>query len=74
LRIAVESAENVEIMIYDFAGNFVKKFEMLNIVQGSINERIWNINSIESGVYFANVKATKGNESESKILKIGIIK
>ncbi|MFQ6677916.1 MAG: T9SS type A sorting domain-containing protein [Fidelibacterota bacterium] len=74
LRIAVESAEKVEIMIYDFAGNFVKKIEMSTIVKGSINETTWNIDGIESGVYFANVKATKGSESDSKILKIGIIK
>lgn len=73
LRIAVESAENVEIMIYDFAGNFVERFES-NLIEGTIHEINWNVNDLEPGVYFANVKATKGNETDSKILKIGIIK
>ena len=73
LRIAVESAESVEIMIYDFAGYFVERFES-DIMQSTIHEIDWNINDLESGVYFANVKATKGNETDSKILKIGIIK
>ncbi|MCH7763655.1 MAG: T9SS type A sorting domain-containing protein, partial [Candidatus Marinimicrobia bacterium] len=73
LRIAVESAENVEIMIYDFAGYFVERFES-NLIQGTIHEINWNVNDLESGVYFANVKATKGSKSDSKILKIGIIK
>ncbi len=73
LRIAVESAEKVEIMIYDFAGYFVKRFET-DIIPSTIHEINWNINDLESGVYFANVKATKGNETDSKVLKIGIIK
>ena len=74
IRIAVESAEIVEIMIYDFAGYFVEKFTMENLTQGEIHEEIWNIADIESGVYFANITATNGTKSESEILKIGVIK
>lgn len=74
IRIAVESAEIVEIMIYDFAGYFIKKFTMDNLAQGSIHEQLWNVDDVESGVYFANIKATSGTKSESEILKIGVIK
>jgi len=74
IRIAVESAEKVEIMIFDFAGYFIKKFTMDNLIQGSIHEQLWNVDDVESGVYFANIKATNGTKSESEILKIGVIK
>ncbi len=74
IRVAVESAEIVEIMIYDFAGYFIKKFTMDNLAQGSIHEQLWNVDDVESGVYFANIKATSGTKSESEILKIGVIK
>jgi hypothetical protein len=74
LRIAVESAEKVEIIIYDFAGYFIKKITMDKLIQGSILEQLWNIDDVESGVYFANITATSGTKSESEILKIGVIK
>ena len=74
LRIAVESADKVEIMIYDFAGFFVKKITMDNLTQGFIHEEWWNVDDVESGVYFANITATSGTKSESEILKIGVIK
>ena len=74
LRIAVESADKVEIMIYDFAGFFVKKITIDNLTQGFIHEEWWNVDDVESGVYFANITATSGTKSESEILKIGVIK
>ena len=74
LRIAVESAEKVEIMIYDFAGYFIKKYTIDNLTQGMIHEELWNIDDVESGVYFANITATNGTKSETEILKIGVIK
>ncbi len=74
LRIAVESAKKVEIMIYDFAGYFVERFTMDNLTQGMIHEELWNIDDVESGVYFANITATNGTKSETEILKIGVIK
>ncbi len=57
IRIAVESSESVEIMIYDFAGYFVEKLKMDAVTQGTIQELTWNITDVESGVYFANVTA-----------------
>ncbi|HJL75379.1 MAG TPA: T9SS type A sorting domain-containing protein [Candidatus Marinimicrobia bacterium] len=74
IRIAVESAESVEVMIYDFAGYFVKKLTLDDVNQGSIHELSWNIDDVESGVYFANVTAKNSSKSETEILKIGVIK
>ena len=74
IRIAVESAEKVEIMIYDFAGYFIKKLTLDTVTPGSIHELLWNTKNVESGVYFANVTAENGSRSETEILKIGVIK
>jgi len=73
IRVFVESAERVEVNIYDVAGYFVTRFSMDSPIQGETNETIWDIRQIQSGVYFANVTATKGNDSESKILKIAVV-
>jgi len=74
IRIAVESAESVDVMIYDFAGYFVKKLTIDELSKGSIQELTWNIDDVESGVYFANVIAKNGSKKETEILKIGVIK
>ncbi len=74
IRIAVESAERVEVMIYDFAGYFVEKLTLDEVTEGTIHELHWNITDVESGVYFANVTAMSGTKSETEILKIGVIK
>lgn len=73
IRVFVESAEKVEILIYDVAGFFVEKLTMDDPVQGEVNEIVWDVQKVESGLYFANVEATQGTESENKILKISII-
>lgn len=74
IRIAVESSESVEVMIYDFAGYFVEKLKMDAVTQRTIQELSWNITDVESGVYFANVTAKSGSKTETKTLKIGVIK
>ena len=63
----------MEILIYDVAGFFVEKLTMDDPVQGEVNEIVWDVQKVESGLYFANVEATQGTESENKILKISII-
>ena len=37
-RIAIESAEKVDIMIYDLAGYYIKKIDFVNPVKGTIEE------------------------------------
>ena len=72
-RIAVESAEKIDIMIYDVAGYFIHKINFLNPIMGMIEERVWNVDQIEPGVYFANITAWSGDTSETEILKVVIL-
>ena len=72
-RIAVESAEKIDIMIYDVAGYFIHKINFMNPIMGMIEEKVWNVDQIEPGVYFANITAWSGNTSETEILKVVIL-
>lgn len=73
IRVFVESAEKVEVEIFDLAGYFVERLKFDNLIQGEVNEVVWNVSAVESGVYFANVKASKGSDWESKIVKIAVV-
>ena len=72
-RVAVESAERIEIMIYDLAGYFLKQINFEGPQKGAIEEKMWNVGDIEPGVYFANVTAWSGDQSETKVLKVAVI-
>ena len=72
-RIAIESAEKVDIMIYDLAGYYIKKIDFINPVKGAIEEKVWDVGNIEPGVYFANITAWKDDSSETLILKVAVI-
>jgi len=72
-RVAVESAERIEIMIYDLAGYFIRKINVEGPSKGAIEEEIWRVRDIESGVYFANITAWSGDQSETKVLKVAVI-
>jgi hypothetical protein len=74
IRVQVESANAVEINIYDLGGYFVKKVDFDYVQEGLPNEYSWDVSNQEAGVYFARVTASKGSQSEEKIIKIGIIK
>ena len=73
IRVFVESAEEVEVEIYDLAGYFVKRLQLENLIQGEVNEVVWDVSGVESGVYLANVQATKGSDWENKIVKIAVV-
>jgi hypothetical protein len=72
-RVFVEAAQSVEIMIYDVAGYFVRRFTMESPIQHEVNEVTWNVANVEPGVYFAVVNATSGSRQESKQIKIAVI-
>ena len=72
-RIAIESAEKVDIMIYDLAGYYIKKIDFENPIKGAIEEKVWNVEDVEPGVYFANVTAWKDENSETLILKVAVV-
>jgi len=73
LRIQCESAETIEIKIYNLAGFYVETLTITNPVKGFPNEVIWNVEDVESGVYFANVTAKNMRDSQSKVIKIAVI-
>jgi len=73
IRIFVESAEKIDIMIYDLAGFFVDKINLNSPIHGEVNEVVWDVSNVESGVYFVNITASKGNKLENKILKIAVV-
>ena len=72
-RVAVESAERIEIMIYDLAGYFIRQINFEGPSKGAIEEESWRVRDIESGVYFANITAWSGDQSETKVLKVAVI-
>ena len=60
-------------MIYDVAGYFIHKINFMNPIMGMIEEKVWNVDQIEPGVYFANITAWSGDTSETEILKVVIL-
>ncbi|MBL7135654.1 MAG: T9SS type A sorting domain-containing protein [Candidatus Marinimicrobia bacterium] len=65
---------NIAIDIYDLAGDLMKSFKETSPLINDYNEIEWNVSNVESGVYFAVVKATSGSKIDSKIVKIMVIK
>lgn len=64
----------ISIDIYDLAGDFITSFKDSDPLINVYNEIEWNVSNVESGVYFAVVKATSGSKTDSKIVKIMVIK
>jgi len=74
LRIQVESAEKIKVNIYDSAGYHVKSIDLNNPRSGSVNEINWDISKCRPGIYFAHLKAVKGNLSTEEVIKIAVLK
>ena len=78
IRLQVGLYENIEIDIYDFAG--FKKTSLSPISKEilfesySVIEIPWDIQSVESGIYFASIKISSSTKIEKKIIKMSIIK
>ncbi len=64
---------NIEINIYDLAGDFITSFKDSHPLVSDYNEIEWSVGGVANGVYFAVVKATSGSKTESKIIKIMVI-
>ena len=75
IRIETNNAKEILVKIYDYAGYFVNEFRRQNIAPGiKINEWIWNVSSIDPGVYFGEVSIKSDTNIKSDIIKIAIIK
>ena len=74
IRYYTEKDCEIDIDIFDLAGDFITSFHDSNPKIAEYNEKKWNVSGVESGVYFAVVKAISGSETETKIVKIMVIK
>ena len=72
-RVTVGNADNIIINIYDIAGFFIDRMRIPQVKTNDVNELIWDVRDLESGLYIANIKASFGSKSENKILKIAVI-
>ncbi len=69
----VSEDSDIEINIFDLSGNLVQKLTAF-APGGFESETKWNTDGIESGVYFAHVKAVSSSgKTEMKIVKIAVI-
>ncbi len=74
IRYFVSEDSKTEVTIFDLAGDLVAKLSG-NGVGGFDNEIVWNVNNIQSGVYFAHLQVTGiSGKTDSKIIKIAVIK
>ncbi len=74
IRYFVAEDSKAEVTIFDLAGDLVAKLSG-NAIGGFDNEIVWNVNNIQSGVYFAHLEVTSNSgKTESKIIKIAVIK
>ena len=79
IRVETNNALTISINLYDASGYFIEKFSKnVNSNGYFISEWDIDINSLESGVYFANVDVVSNSLSlvkeQSKIIKIAVIK
>ena len=79
IRIETNNSNKIEVKIFDLAGYFIKEFYKDDLYDhgNQINEFIWDVSKIESGVYFAKVKVTDSSETNltyvEKIIKIAVL-
>lgn len=74
IRYYVSEDSKINIKIFDLAGDFVT--ELSNYARGGMdNETMWDVSSIQNGVYLARIEATSNSgKSESAIIKIAVVK
>lgn len=74
IRYFVSEDANVTVRIYDLAGDKVD--ELTSTGRGGFdNEIIWNVSSVQSGIYLAKIEAkSSSGKVESTIIKIAVVK
>jgi len=70
----VSEDSKIDIKIFDLAGDFVA--ELKDDAQGGMEkETPWNVDNIQSGIYFARIQAQGvSGKTETNIIKIAVIK
>tara|TARA_B100000029_G_scaffold515208_1_gene621122 strand:- start:18410 stop:21232 length:2823 start_codon:yes stop_codon:yes gene_type:complete len=72
-RVTVGNVNKITINIYDTAGFFIDRLEIPQVQINGVNELIWDVRDLESGLYLANIEASFESKTENKIIKIAII-
>ena len=74
IRYYVSEDARINIKIFDLAGDYVAELND-DARGGQDNETVWNVGSIQSGVYLARIEATGiSGKTDSKIIKIAVVK
>jgi hypothetical protein len=73
IRYYLSKPATVSIKIFNMAGELVDQFSGPGLANLD-NEVQWNVAKVQSGVYFAQIKATSGGEEKSVIIKIAVVK
>jgi M6 family metalloprotease-like protein len=73
IRYFLKEDANVDIKIFDLAGDLVASFQGPG--EGNVhNEQRWDLSDISSGVYLGRVEARSANDTNVKIIKIMVVK
>lgn len=67
------SASVVSIKILDLSGELVTSLPSKN-VSNADNEVVWDVSTVQSGVYYGVIEATIDGAKETKIIKIAVVK
>ncbi|RKY88115.1 hypothetical protein DRQ09_03385 [candidate division KSB1 bacterium] len=73
IRYYLNFSADVNIYIYDLAGELVKKMKGTGIPRTD-NEVIWDVTDVQSGVYLAKITASGSAKKSSAIIKIAVSK
>ncbi len=74
IRVETVRAKKIKISIYDVGGYFIKDFVKDIIQDGNqISEWVWNVQQLESGIYFAHIDLEGENKNKTDIIKIVVI-
>jgi hypothetical protein len=72
IRFFLKSDANVEISVFDMAGDLVYRTETAGR-GGMDNEVSWDVSGVQSGIYFAHVKASGASAEASTVIKIAVV-
>jgi hypothetical protein len=73
IRYYLSRSAIVKIRIYNMAGELVDDFSGPGIANLD-NEVQWDVSKVQSGVYFAQIRASAGGEEKTAIIKIAVVK
>jgi len=73
IRYWLARSARVRIKIYDVSGDLVQEIAGTGFPQTD-NEVRWNLQSVQSGIYFARIEAEASGERAVRIIKIAVVK